>query len=346
MLRITTTFLTLLSLFCLVIPLSIAKTEASDDDPLVFDDTPLVDDEVHLPEWFSLSFLDLADSLEEAADAGKKGLIIYFGRKDCPYCEAHMKNNWGAKDIVDYTRKHFNVIAIDVRGQRTVTDFDGKTYTEKEYAGKVKTNFTPSFLFYDTQQRLMLKLSGYRPPYQFRAALEYAADGHYLREDFHKYMNRAEKAMGYGQDTLNEHDSFSLPPYNLDRSHFPAEQPLVVFFETPHCHACDVLHGGPMSEPEIPLLLENLDAIQLDTTQDTPVITPAGKKTTAKKWADELKLSFAPTLIFFDENGKEIVRVDSVIQLYRLKYLLQYIQTRGYEKYPTFQLWREHLYLP
>ncbi len=321
-------------------------TSTSVDDPLIFDDRPLKDDEVLLPEWFSLSFLDLADSLKEAEKAGKKGLIIYFGRKDCAYCEAHMKNNWGNKNIAAYTQKYFNVIAIDVRGQRTVTDFDGKTYTEKEYSGKVKTNFTPSFLFYDTQQRLMLKLSGYRPPYQFKAALEYAADQHYLREDFHHYMARAEKALAYGQEELNEHDSFSPPPYNLDRSRFPAEQPLVVFFESPHCHACDVLHGGPMSEPEIPLLLENLNAVQLDTSKDTPLVTPSGKKTTAKKWADELKLSFAPTLIFFDERGQEILRVDSVIQLYRLKYLLMYIQTKGYKQYPTFQLWREHLYLP
>jgi len=321
-------------------------SNARADDPLVFDDHPLVDDEVHLPDWFSLSFLDLTDSLDEAKKAGKQGLIIYFGRKDCPYCKAHMENNWGNKRIADYTQKHFNVIAIDVRGLRTVTDFDGKTYTEKQYAGKVKTNFTPSFLFYDTQQRLMLKLSGYRPPYQFKAALEYAADHHYLREDFHHYMARAEKALSYDQEELNEHDSFSPPPYNLDRSHFPAKQPLVVFFESPYCHACDVLHGGPMSEPEIPLLLENLDAIQLNTTIDTPLIAPSGEKTTAKKWADKLKLSFAPTLIFFDEHGKEILRVDSVIRLYRLKYLLMYIQTKGYKQYPTFQLWREHLFLP
>jgi len=73
---------------------------------------------------------------------------------------------------------------------------------------------------------------------------------------------------------------------------------------------------------------------------DTPVIRPDGKKATAKQWADDLALDYAPTIIFFDESGKEIIRVDSVVGFFRLKNVLQYVNTRAYRTQPSFQLWR------
>ncbi|TNF32619.1 MAG: thioredoxin [Gammaproteobacteria bacterium] len=310
------------------------------DDPLIFDDTPL-SEALDSPSWFKLSFLDLQDSLNEAIAAKKAGMIVYFGRKDCAYCKAQLEVNWGSRDIVDYTRKHFDVIGIDVSGQRTVTDFNGKTYTEKDYSALTRTNFTPTLHFYNTAGQLVLNLRGYRPPYQFRAALEYVADAHYRREAFRDYLARAESALGFGLDEMNEHDAFLPPPFNLDRSKQASSTPLVVFFEHPRCHACDVLHAGPLSEPELNASIYNLEAVQIDTTSDTPVITPRGIKTTARQWARDLDLSFAPTLVFFDENGNEIIRIDSVVRLYRLNNVLLYVLSKGYKKYPTFQIWRE-----
>jgi thioredoxin-related protein len=87
-----------------------------------------------------------------------------------------------------------------------------------------------------------------------------------------------------------------------------------------------------------------MDAVQLDTTSDTPLITPAGIKTTSRQWAEELGLTFAPSLVFFDHDGKEIIRIESVIQFHRLNNVLLYILGEGYKQYPTFQLWRENMY--
>jgi thioredoxin-related protein len=334
-----TRILCLFVLLLFVAPASHGQTSAT--DPLQFDDTPLKD-ALELPGWFSLSFLDLQDSLDEALEAGKKGLIIYFGRKDCPYCKAQLEINWGKRDIVDYTREHFNVIAIDVTGQRMVTDFDGQSYTEKDFASRMQTDFTPSLLFYETRGRLALRLPGFRPPYQFRAALEYVADAHYLNEPYGDYLARAEEAFSYGRDELNDNDAFLPRPFHLDRSREKGKRPLVVFFEHPICHACDVLHAGPLANPEVNQRLQQMDAYQINLASHEPVITPGGRKTTTNDWARDLKLSFAPTLIFFDENGGEIIRIDSVIQLYRLNNVLLYVLTKGYEEYPTFQVWKQH----
>ena len=52
-------------------------------------------------------------------------------------------------------------------------------------------------------------------------------------------------------------------------------------------------------------------------------------------------LTSGTTLIFFDANGHEIIRVDSVVQFYRLQNVLDYILEGGYLEHETFQRWRE-----
>lgn len=311
-----------------------------DVEDVVFDDKPL-EYALELPDWFKLSFLELETDIEEAKEQKKKGLIIYFGQKYCAYCKAHLERNWEQKDIVNYTQKHFDVIGINIKGQRPVVDLDGKTYTEKEFAALKNTNFTPSILFLDTKGNEVLRLRGYRPPYQFRAALEYVADEHYKKETFANYLGRAEMALSFGKAELNTNDAFNSPPYLLDRSRIKADRPLMVVFERKHCHACDVLHGGPFVRPEIESMLLNVEAIQLDIYSTEPVLTPGGKKTSAKIWAQQLNIDYTPTIVFFDESGKEIIRIDSVVWFYRLRNVLNYVLTGAYKKYPTFQLWRQ-----
>ena len=59
--------------------------------------------------------------------------------------------------------------------------------------------------------------------------------------------------------------------------------------------------------------------------------------------ARQLGLFYAPTLVMFDERGKEVFRVDSVVQFFRLANVLRYVADKAYLKYPLFQLWnRDH----
>ncbi len=310
---------------------ALAKTNA---DPLVFNDTP-VPGQVQLPKWFDLSFLNLNESLDDAIKQGKKGIILYFGREDCAYCKALLNNNWGDPSIAKFTQNHFNVIAIDVNGDRMLTDFNNKKWTEKAFATHMKTDFTPSLLFYDKKHQLTLKLPGYRPKYQFRAALEFVADAHYKRETFRQYLTRAEASFNFGSDKLNENELFMPPPYK----HYPEKKPFVVLFEYPNCHACDVLHGNSLNRIDITNKLKQFNVIQLDTSIEIPIVTPSGKKTTSKKWANALDLTFAPTLVFFDENGKEIIRVESVLHFNRLSNVLSYMLNKEYKNHNTFQNW-------
>lgn len=328
-----------ISIFLVVATFLTLPPETRGANDYAFDDKPLEELIIH-PVWFKLSFLELHDDLSDVVDAEKRGLILYFGQLDCAYCKAHLENNWGRSDIRQYTQNYFDVVAIDVRGDRLVTGFDGYISKEKDFSSRLKTNFTPSLLFVDRSGQTALKLSGYYPPYQFRAALEFVADKHYQKESFRDYLARAGLSFARGSNELNSHPSFAKPPYGLDRTRFPGQSPLVVFFEQGKCHACDILHSGPLKGRQISNKLKKLEVVQLDMWSDATVVTPDGQRTTASEWAKQLGLFYTPTIVIFDEKGKEIVRVDSVVRFYRLNNVLDYILSGGYKKYSTFQRWR------
>lgn len=309
-----------------------------DEEIYGFDDSPLAEPLEH-PHWFKESFLDLRQDLDEAVGAGKRGLMLYFGQRRCAYCQKLLRTNFGLADIVEYTRAHFDVIPIDIWGVAEVTDLQGQTLTERELAEREDTVFTPSILFYGADGELRLRLRGYYPPYQFRAALEYVADGHYRRESFRDYLARGDNRMVFDEGDLNDEPMFARPPYNLDRR-FPSDRPLAVFFEQGDCHGCDVLHGQTLRDPAIYRHFEAMDVVQLDMWSDTPVVTPAGERATARAWAGELGLFYAPSILFFDEGGAEILRVDSVVGLFRLSNVLAYMASKAYQT-ERFRQWRE-----
>ncbi|MEW8027325.1 MAG: thioredoxin fold domain-containing protein [Candidatus Thiodiazotropha sp.] len=311
----------------------------SESDIYAFDDFPL-EELLQYPDWFKKSFLDLPDDLEEAAQNNKRGLIVYFGQKRCAYCKMLLDVNFGLSDIATYTRKHFDIVPIDIWSTEEVTTLDSEVITQREYALRQKTNFTPSLIFYDTQGKEALRLRGYYPPYQFRAALEYVADAHYQKETFPDYLARGDSGTAFEPGDLNEEEFFIPPPHNLNRSRFPGQRPLLIYFEQGNCHACDILHGQPLRDPAINKLLRGFDNVQLDIGEKTPVITPGGEKTTANQWAKDLGLFYTPSLVFFDEHGSEIIRVDSVVRFYRLRKVINFITSRGYVSEPNYQRWR------
>ncbi len=313
---------------------------ADPDDPYRFDDSPRAE-VLSYPDWFNDPFLNLRSDLNAAREAGK-GLILYFGQKRCAYCHQLMDVNFGSEtDIVEYTRRHFDVTPIDIWGVAEVTDLNGQTLTEREFALREQAEFTPTLIFYDDNGQEVLRLRGYYPPYQFRAALEYVADEHYRRETFRDYLARGDNRMVFDASDLNDQPFFQPPPFNLDRSRLPGERPLAVFFEQGDCHPCDVLHGQSLQEPAIRSEFSGFDSVQLDMWSKTPVITPAGKRTTARDWAADLGLFYAPAVIFFDEQGREILRLDSVVGFYRLRNVVNYIASRAYLQEPSYQRWRQ-----
>jgi thioredoxin-related protein len=81
--------------------------------------------------------------------------------------------------------------------------------------------------------------------------------------------------------------------------------------------------------------------MQVDMNSDRPITLSNGKTLSEKQWADTLGLSYAPTLMFFNEKGQEIIRLDSVTWFYRLNGVLKFVLSGDYKKFPSFQAWRQ-----
>ena len=311
---------------------------ASLDVDFAFDDSQL-EDELIYPDWFKLSLGNLNDDLDEAKQAGKKGIITYFGQKRCAYCEQFFKTSLADTDIKNYLQKHYDLVAFNIWGIEDIIDTDGKRYTERELSIHYKTNFTPSLVFYNEDGNPVFRLRGFYPPYKFRAALKYVAEEFYKKEPFSEYIARAVPGEYFLTEGLNERDFFLDAPHDLS-SLKNNGQATVVFFEQGNCHACDLLHSGPLSKELSIIELNKMNVVQLNMWKDTPVITPKGKKTTEKLWAKSLNLFYAPSIIFFDEDGEEIIRVDSVTQFYRLWGVFDYVNRKGYKLTDNYQDWR------
>ena len=289
---------------------------------------------IDVPPWFADTFLDFREDIAEAAKA-KKRLLLYFGQDGCPYCRELMQVNFSQKDIVDNTRQHFQPVALNMWGDRETIWLDGKKRTEKQLAAYLKVNFTPTLLFFDEQGKVVLRLNGYYPPHKFRVALDYVAKHRESQTSFADYLQKAAPVPDTG--LLHDEPFFGKPPYILQRNRVAANKPLAVFFEQKHCSSCDEMHAGPLQDADTKPLLEKFDVVRLDLFGKAPVLTPDGRKTTEAEWARSIKVAYTPSIVFFDQRGKEVFRVEAYVKTFHLQSSLDYVASGAYRTQHSFQ---------
>ena len=285
------------------------------------------------PAWFKDSFLNLKEDIAEAKSHNKR-LMIFFTQDNCPYCNALVERNLAQQDVETYLRKHFEVVAINLWGDREVTALDNKHFTEKSFSASLKVQYTPTLLFFDESGKTILRLNGYLPPPQFKTALEFVAERKETSTTYREYLAARQPAKTSGE--LIPESFFKTPPYNLVRQGKKAK-PLAVFFEQRDCPNCTELHSRVLPDQETRNIIAQFDVIQLDMWANTPIITPQGKKTTARQWAKELDVKYAPSILVFNPQGKEIIRSEAFFKLFHTQGLFSYVLSKDYQKEPNFQ---------
>jgi len=289
------------------------------------------------PGWFKTSFLDLSEDVAEAAAEGKR-VLLYFYQDGCPYCARLLQDNFGNRRIADKTRRHFDVIAINIWGDREVTDFQGRVRSEKSFAAGLGVQYTPTLLFLDESGRPVARLDGYYPPHQFEVVLDYVAGRHEKRQRLADYYRSRNPSPASGK--LHDEPFFLSAPLKLDQR--PPGKPLAVLFEQRQCPECDELHRTILPRREIVLALSNLDVARLDIWSDEPVRTPDGRTLPAREWASELGIRYVPAWVFFDGTGKEVFRAEAWIKAFHLHGILDYVATGAWRWQPNFQRFLQH----
>jgi len=287
------------------------------------------------PSWFKQSFLDFNDDIEEANSSGKR-IMIFFHQDGCPYCNALVERNFTQKDIEKKVKKYFDVITINMWGDRQLTYVDGKQYTEKDLALALKVQFTPTVLLYNETGKVVLRLNGYRSPQRFAIDLDYVALHKENKIGYREYV-KANLPAAQSRKKMHKENFFASPPYDLRRQSDSKGRPFAIFFEQKDCPNCDFLHNKILPDKGLRTIISQFDNVQLDMWSKTPIITPTGKKTTARQLAQELDIKYAPSIVVFNENGKEIIRSEAFFKVFHTQGIFNYVLSNGYKKEPSFQ---------
>jgi thioredoxin-related protein len=284
------------------------------------------------PAWFKQSFLDIREDVAEAAQAGRR-VVLYFYQDGCPYCKKLLETNFALRPIVEKTRRGFEVVAINMWGDREVTDFEGRLTTEKRFAEELRVMFTPTMLFLDEAGKVLVRVNGYYAPHKFEAVLDYVAGHKEAELSFRDYFKQLDPAPATGR--LHHSPAYLQPPYHLAKR--GGDKPLLVLFEQKECAVCDELHLDILRREESQAQLNQFDVVLLDMWSDTPVQIPAGQTLTAEDWARALNVQYAPTMVLFDGHGQEVFRAEAYLKAFHIQSVLDYVASGAYREQPNFQ---------
>ncbi len=285
------------------------------------------------PEWFKHSFLDIREDVAEAAEAGRR-VMLYFYQDGCPYCKKLITVNFAQKAIADKTRRNFDVIAVNMWGDREVTDMQGESMPEKDFASKMRVMFTPTLIFLNEQRRKALRINGYFPPEKFDIALDYVSQKLENKLRFKTYLQQVKPVPSHGK--LHREPYFRGPPFDLSKR-VGGKEFLLVFVEQKECPACDELHTDILQRAETKRLLEAFDMLQLDMWSKDSLVTPGGKTLAINQWINEQDVKYAPTLMFFDKQGREVIRIEAYLKAFHIQSVLDYVASKAYLQEPSFQ---------
>jgi len=312
-------------LVCVLVTQSaLAKTESSLEAGMVnpgYEEQPL---------WFKESFLDLEEDIAEAKESGKR-LMIFFYQDGCPYCKKILQDNFGQRDIAEKTKTNFDVVSLNIWGDREIT-FAGKSSKEKDFAESLKVMYTPTLIFFNEEGKAVLRTNGYYHPEKFNAALDYVLNREDKKHSFRSYLSQVmpQKAQGKIHKELETIQS----PYDFST---PSKKYRVVMFEQKQCKECDELHNNILTEAESLKQLKKFDVAVVDMWSEDKLTRPDGKESTIKNWAKELNIQYAPSLVYFDQQGKEVFRSDAYLRAFHIQSVMDYVSSESYKKQPNFQ---------
>jgi len=287
------------------------------------------------PGWFKNSFLDINEDIDEASEAGRR-LMIFFYQDGCPYCKKLLEDNFGQREITEKTRNNFDVVTLNIWGDREVTVGDA-TVSEKQFAEKMKVMYTPTLLFFNEQGKAVLRTNGYYHPGKFNAALDYVLQHRDQDETFRAYLNRVSPAPAKG--VIHREAESLKAPYNF--SNLTSAQHLLVMFEQKQCNSCDELHQDMLNRPESKQLLKKLDVAVLDMWSDDNLVTFDGQTIKIKDWAKKLNIQYAPSLVYFNPQGEEVFRSEAYLKAFHIQSIMDYVSTGAYKTQANFQRYIE-----
>ena len=159
----------------------------------------LEEDGMYHFDWYMDSFLDFAEDIATARQAGKR-LAVIFSQKGCIYCKQMAEQHFVDETIVKYVRANFEVVHLNLFGAREVTDLDGKKRGERATAQLYAIRQTPTTLFFPESaeglatkpplQRTVARMPGLLEPAKFLEMYKFVREKGYEKGSFDQWLKR------------------------------------------------------------------------------------------------------------------------------------------------------------
>jgi thioredoxin-related protein len=101
---------------------------------------------LHHKDWFAVTFKDMREDMETAAEQGKR-LAILVEQHGCIYCRKLHEEVLSDPEVEAYIRENFVVVQLNMFGDEEVTDLDGESLTERQAVRRWAVSFTPTVIF-------------------------------------------------------------------------------------------------------------------------------------------------------------------------------------------------------
>jgi thioredoxin-related protein len=142
--------------------------------------------------FFDPKLGDFQAELATAKQEGKAAVMLFFEMDDCPFCARMKATVLNQPDVQDYYHKHFLLYPVDTKGGVPMTDFRGRTTTEKDFAFDNRVRATPVIAFFDLDGNLIVRHTGpTKDKDEFLLLGRYVVEGAYKQMPFIKYKQQA-----------------------------------------------------------------------------------------------------------------------------------------------------------
>jgi len=289
-----------------------------------------------LPAWFKESFLEIADDVDEAKEAGRH-VMLFFDLNGCPYCARMLDESFKAEPNSSYIQENFDVIAINIQGDREIAFNEEITVKEKELAEILKVYSTPALVFLDEDNQTIARVNGYRAPERFRQVLEFVATRSYRSTGLAEYMQaRLERNIYQLRDN---------PLFTASADLSSIEGPLMLIFEDGGCYDCEEFHDAILADERVRAELGAFTVVRLDADSNEAIRDFVGEQTTPAELARKYEMIYRPGVLLF-EDGELLRRHDSLTFPHHFSESLRYVGRGIYRQtdYRSFtQQYREEL---
>ena len=118
---------------------------------------------------------------------------------------------------------------------------------------------------------------------------------------------------------------------DLANARASGKQGLMVVYSTQGCSYCGLFVQKSLGDPEIAALIrKNFDSVGLEIFNDANLVGPRGQETTVKEFAKQEGVMFSPTVLFYDKEGKRVLRITGYQPPERFKTSLNYVIGQHY----------------